>query len=82
MKQKQYSPLSVASMAVGLYAASEGYLKDVPVSGVGDYEAELLAFMQQEYAPLMENIDQTGAYDDDVKAQLREALDKFQAQRG
>ena len=82
MKQKQYSPLSVASMAVGLYAASEGYLKDVPVSGVGDYEAELLVFMQQEYAPLMENIDQTGAYDDDVKAQLREALDKFQAQRG
>ena len=45
MKQKQYSPLSVAEMAVSLYAANEGYLDDVEVEqggGVRSGAAQLL----------------------------------------
>ena len=39
MKQKQYSPLSVAQMGLSLYAVNEGYLDEVEVAKVGDYEA-------------------------------------------
>ncbi len=41
MKQKQYSPLSVAEMAVSLFAANEGYLDDVDIKKVVDFEAAL-----------------------------------------
>ena len=82
MKQKQYSPLSVAEMAVGLFAANEGCLKGVPVKKVGDYETALLSYMNSEYAELMAQINETGQYDDEVVKSLREALEKFQATQG
>jgi F-type H+-transporting ATPase subunit alpha len=48
MKQKQYSPLSVAQMGVSLFAANEGYLKNVEVKKVLDFEAALHSFMGSE----------------------------------
>ena len=44
MKQKQYSPMSVADMAISLFAADRGYLDDVALNKIGDFEAGLLAF--------------------------------------
>ena len=82
MKQKQYSPLSVAEMAIGLFAANEGYLKEVPVNKVGDYEAALLSYMNSECAALMAQVNEAGKYDDDTAKAFREALDKFQATQG
>jgi F-type H+-transporting ATPase subunit alpha len=43
MKQKQYSPMSVAEMGVSLFAVDRGYLDDVPLNKIGDFEAGLLA---------------------------------------
>jgi F-type H+-transporting ATPase subunit alpha len=43
MKQKQYSPMSVAEMGVSLFAANEGYLEDVEVEKVLAFEAALIA---------------------------------------
>jgi F-type H+-transporting ATPase subunit alpha len=79
MKQKQYSPMSVAQMAVSLFAANEGYLKSVPVKKVLDFEASLHSFMGTEQAELMKKINDTGAYDKDIAAALKTALDKFVA---
>ena len=45
MKQKQYAPMSVAEMGTSLFAANEGYLRDVEVDKVLDFEAALLSFM-------------------------------------
>jgi F-type H+-transporting ATPase subunit alpha len=79
MKQKQYSPMSVAQMAVSLFAANEGYLKTVPVKKVLDFEASLHSYMAGEHADLMKKINDTGAYDKDIAAALKTALDKFVA---
>ncbi len=79
MKQKQYAPLSVAAMAVGLFAANEGWLKDVPVDKVQDYETALLSYMQDEHGELLKTINETGAYDEKVETGLRQALESFQA---
>ncbi len=77
MKQKQYSPLSVSEMAVSLYAANEGYLKEVTVNKVGDFETALHSFMNSSYGELMSGINDSGNYDDDIAASFKEALDKF-----
>ncbi len=79
MKQKQYSPLSVAQMGVSLFAANEGYLKNVAIKKILDFEAALHSFMGSEYAALMNNINATGDFSKETAAALKEALDKFVA---
>ena len=77
MKQKQYSPLSVAEMAVSLFAVDRGYLDDVDVKKVGSFESSLHAYMNSEKAHLMNQINETGDFSDDIEAQLKDALAKF-----
>jgi F-type H+-transporting ATPase subunit alpha len=77
MKQKQYSPLSVAEMGVVIFAAEKGYLKDVEVSKVGDFEGALLSYMKAEHGDLIDQINESGDYNDDIAASFKAALDKF-----
>jgi F-type H+-transporting ATPase subunit alpha len=79
MKQKQYSPQSVAEMGVVLYAVNEGYLNDVDVSKIGDFEASLLSYMHAEYGDLMKSIVESGDYNGEIEASFKEALEKFKA---
>ncbi|MCL4106030.1 UNVERIFIED_CONTAM: hypothetical protein GTU68_058336 [Idotea baltica] len=79
MKQKQYSPQSVAEMGVVLYAANEGHLQDVEVSKIGDFESALLSYMHAEYGDLMKSVVDSGDYNGDIEASFKEALEKFKA---
>jgi len=77
MKQKQYSPLSVAEMAIVIYAANSGYLKEVELNKIADFEAALLSFVNSEYASLMERINKSGDFSDEIEVSLKEAMEKF-----
>ncbi len=79
MKQKQYQPMSIADMAVSLFSANEGFLDDVEVSKVGSFEASLLATMRSQHADLMNKINTTGNFDDDIAGEMRSAIEKFKA---
>jgi F-type H+-transporting ATPase subunit alpha len=79
MKQPQYSPLSVAEMALSLFAANEGYLDDVPVNKVVAYEAALLSHFRSNYAADVEAINANPEYNDKVAASLRKVVDDFAA---
>jgi F-type H+-transporting ATPase subunit alpha len=81
MKQKQYSPLSVAEMAISLYAVNEGYLDKVPVDQVVSFEEALHAFAKDHSSHLIHEINESGAYDDEIKASLKALLDSF-AEKG
>ncbi|MGE4658946.1 MAG: F0F1 ATP synthase subunit alpha [Gammaproteobacteria bacterium] len=77
MKQKQYSPLTVAEMAVSLYAVNEGYLDDVPSEKVVDFEAALHSHARANAQDLLEKINSSGDYDDDVQKGLKSLVDSF-----
>ena len=79
MKQKQYAPMTVAEMGVVLFAASEGYLVDVPVERVLDFERDLLAYMNAEHAEWMAEVTASGDHNDEIVEYMKAALDKFQA---
>ena len=79
MKQKQYSPMSVAEMGVSIYAANKGYLKDIELNKILDFEAALLSFMNSEHADLMKQINETGDWNDQIEGQFKAALDKFKS---
>ena len=80
MKQKQYSPMTVADMGVSLFAANSGYLEDIEVDQVLEFEQGLLSYMNSEHAEFMANINETGDYSDDVEATMREAIEAYKAQ--
>jgi len=77
MKQSQYSPLSVAEMGVVLYAANEGYLKEIEINKIGDFESAMLSYMNSEHTDLMSSINESGDYNDDIEATFKSALGKF-----
>ncbi|MER2494238.1 F0F1 ATP synthase subunit alpha [Catenovulum sediminis] len=79
MKQQQFSPLSVSLMAVSLFAADKGYLKGLELDKILDFEAALHSYMKAEHADLMAKIDASGAYDGEIEAALKAALDNFKA---
>jgi len=77
MKQKQYSPLSVAEMAVSLYAADKGCLDDVELEKIGDFESALLSYMNSDKAELMSSINASGDYNEDTDAAIKVAIEEF-----
>jgi F-type H+-transporting ATPase subunit alpha len=79
MKQKQYSPMSVAEMGILLYAADNKFLDDVEVNKVSSFEASLLSYLHAEHGALLAKINESGDYNADIEAGIRAALDKFKA---
>jgi F-type H+/Na+-transporting ATPase subunit alpha len=79
MKQTQYSPLSVGQMAVSLFAANMGYLDDVDVHKIVDFEQALLSYMKSAQGALLEKIDTKGDYNDEIEQGLHAAIKDFKA---
>lgn len=77
MKQKQYSPQSIAEMSLLVYAADNDYLDDVPVEKVGDYEAALLSYVHAEHADLLKTIVESGDWNGDIESSFKSLLEAF-----
>ncbi|NBS11250.1 MAG: F0F1 ATP synthase subunit alpha [Gammaproteobacteria bacterium] len=79
MKQKQYSPQSVADMGLVLYVANEGHLDDVPVNKVVAFESALLAYFRNEHDALRAEINASGDYNDGIAAKLDAVVTTFKS---
>ena len=79
MKQPQYAPLTVADMAVSLFAVDRGYVDDVEVGKVVSFEKAMHDFMRSQHAELLEQINRSGAYDDEIETGLARAVEDFKA---
>ncbi len=79
MKQKQYQPLSISEMALILNAASEGYVDDLPLNRIADFEHGILGFARSNYQDFMRKINETGDYSDEVVNTLKKIIASFKA---
>jgi F-type H+-transporting ATPase subunit alpha len=79
MKQKQYSPMSVAEMGLSLYAANEGFLKDVELDKIGAFETALISYFNSEHADLMAKVNEKGDYNDEIAASFKAGIEKFKS---
>jgi len=79
MKQKQYAPMSTGEMGLSIFAATEGFLDDVEVNKIGDFEAALISYANSEFADLMAQINVKGDYSKDIAASLKELVEKFKS---
>ena len=79
MKQKQYSPMSVSEMGLVLFAVEKGYLKDVELAKIADFESALLSYMATEHKDFMDALAVSGEYSDEVIKTFTDAIDKFKS---
>ena len=77
MKQKQYQPLTIAETALSLYAVNEGHLDDVEVEKIVDFEAALHNYFRSEHSDLMNQINESGKYDDEIAKGLEKVVTEF-----
>lgn len=77
LKQKQYGPMSVAQQSLVLFAVEEGYLADIDLTMIGNFETALFSFTDREYPQFLQKINQTGEYNDQIKGELKNILDEF-----
>ena len=81
LKQPQYSPMSVAEMAVTLYAVDSGATDAVEIDKLGDFERALHSHMKTNYGEMMDKIDATGDWGDEIQADMKRGVEEF-AQTG
>ena len=77
LKQGRNTPVDVAHQVCIFYAVVGGYLKQVPVEQIKEYEASLYAYLDERYLGLLEDIRNTGKLSEEGESQLKEALIEF-----
>ena len=79
LKQPQYAPLPMEEQVVSIYAAGKGYLDDVTLENVKEFETGLLEFMRKTRAALMDKI-RAGEWGDEVENDLKAGIEEFKKQ--
>jgi F-type H+-transporting ATPase subunit alpha len=77
LKQDQYVPMSMVEQVSVLFAATQGFLDDIPVESVKKFEEEFLRFMKDSKADLVKELGDKKAIDDELKPKLIAALEQF-----
>src|SRR6201988_4594001 len=77
MKQKQYAPMSVAEMALSIFAVNNGYMDKVEIKKITDFEAALQAFAKSNYKSLIDGINATPKFSKENEAALKKCIEDF-----
>ncbi len=77
LKQPQYSPLTMAEQVVVIFSGTKGYLDNVAVADVSNYEDRLLADLRSNGKELLSAIDEKQKIDDKIESDLKAYLEKF-----
>jgi F-type H+-transporting ATPase subunit alpha len=80
LKQDQYQPLPVEKQILLIYAGSQGYVDEIPVEALKQYERELMEFVTSKHAGALKLLADKAELTDDVKQGLNKALDEFKRQ--
>ncbi len=79
LKQKQYTPYPVEDQVISIWAVTNGYMDDVPLGKVNDFEQALIQHVKTRHAAIGQAIVDTGKLEDDLAEQLKAAVEEFKA---
>jgi F-type H+-transporting ATPase subunit alpha len=77
LKQKQYTPYPVEDQVMSIWAVSNGYLDDLPIEKVQEFERGMLEHLHARYSGIGETIRDTGKLEEDTIDELKSALEEF-----
>jgi F-type H+-transporting ATPase subunit alpha len=82
LKQGQYVPMPFEQQVLVIYAATKGFMDDVPVAKVREYETGLMEFFETEKKEIMEELRATGKLDDSVVSGFNSGIEAFNERFG
>jgi len=77
LKQPQYQPMPWVDQAISIFAATNGFLDDQPISTLGKFESEFLTFIQTKKSDLRKSIEKKEEIDNTAETELKSALNEF-----
>ena len=77
LKQDQYSPMTVAEQVISVFAGVKGYLDDLELNQIKDFERDFFAKISTSNPEVIETINTTGICDDATESTLISAIEEF-----
>jgi F-type H+-transporting ATPase subunit alpha len=82
LKQEQYKPLAVADQVLSIFAGVNGFLDNVPVNKIREFEQSLLAFIKGKYPGIREEVVTKKKIDDEFGGKLKQIISEFKTSKG
>src|SRR5580658_9282911 len=79
LKQPQFQPLGMADQAMSIYAGSKGYLDDIPIPRVQEFQTAFLAFVDATASDFRKDLATKGELTADLEGKLKQALNDFKS---
>ena len=79
LKQPQYKPYPVEQQVLSIFAGSKGFLDDLPIDQVPDFEAKMLKLFHDEFPELADEIRDTGAMSDEAAEKIEKVVADFKS---
>ena len=77
LKQDQYSPMTVAEQVISVFTGVKGYLDDLELNQIKDFERDFFAKISASNQKLIEKVNTTGILDDDAESTLISVIEEF-----
>jgi F-type H+-transporting ATPase subunit alpha len=81
LKQNQYTPMTIAEQVVSIFAGVNGYLDDLDLSKIRDFEKDLYELIKSSHSDIIEKVNSTGDLDDDTSSKLQSIIEEFKKNR-
>jgi len=79
LKQGQFKPYHVTDQVISIFAGSRGFLDDLPISKVAQFEADMLKHFRTEFPEVWQELTDKKALDDAIEAKLKDIITKFKS---
>ena len=74
LKQNQYSPLTVAEQVISIFAGVNGYLDDVSLNNIKQFETKLLELIKENNNEIIDQLNSTGKLEDEMQKKISEII--------
>jgi F-type H+-transporting ATPase subunit alpha len=81
LKQNQYSPMTIAEQVVSIFTGVNGYLDDLELNLIKDFEKDLFELIKSSHGDIIEAINSSGNLEDDVASKLSTIIEEFKKNR-
>ena len=79
LKQPQYQPYPVAEQVLSIYAGTKGFLDDVEIKSVQQWESDFLQFARDKHASLITDLTEKGELTDEISEKIESVINEFKA---
>ncbi|MDR4496253.1 MAG: F0F1 ATP synthase subunit alpha, partial [Nitrospirales bacterium] len=82
LKQEQYKPMPVADQVLSIFAGVNGFVDNVPINKIREFEQDLLAFIKEKYPQVRDEVKTKKKIDDEFGGQLKQIINEFKKAKG